>query len=413
MTGAEWADPGARLYGRDRELAWCGRLLAQLGAGRGGSLVVTGDPGLGRTALLRHLAGTFTGGTACYVPAVPPRGLRGGVLGQLYAGHPAGRLRSALLSAARSGPLLVCVDDLHLWPDSPRAALYAVARGLAAESAPVALILSVAAHRAAGLSEDLPVLRLAPLDDAAADALLERLLTDRAVPTDVGDGLLRADVRDGLLRADVREGLLQADDVREGLLGADVREGLLRAAGGSPLVLRELVAGLALRGGAVGSPGPATEFELRAAASPSPATAPRPDAAGTLSPAAEAPLVDPRTAQALRLVEAAERARLEGRPDRAARLLAPVRRLELPDWVTGQVELVHGLLELGDGPIADARASLLLAARRLADRDPAQALRAHLAAAEASWAMGDAAAYREALAPLITDARGAGADPEG
>ncbi|MER7175694.1 hypothetical protein ABT367_30175, partial [Streptomyces mesophilus] len=399
MTGAEWADPGDRLYGRDHELAWCGRLLAQLGAGRGGSSVVTGDPGLGRTALLRHLAGTFTGGTACYVPAVPPRDVRDGVLGQLYAGHPAGRLRSALLSAAGTRPLLVCVDDLHLWPDSPRAALHTVARGLAAEPAPVALILSVAAHRVAGLAGDLPVLRLGPLDDEAAGALLERLLADRPVPP-------------------------------------AVRRRLLDAAAGSPLVLQELVAGLEGAGrpgdppggrhpqaptgpapGEVVPPDTAAEPRLLASVPPEPATGSRPLAAGPrplaagprllaaephplaggrhplaggphplaagphplaggrLSPAPQDPPADDRIPQALRLVAAAERAWLEGWPERAVRLLAPVRRLALPDSVTGQAELVHGLVELGEGPIGDARASLLLAARRLAAHDPAQALR--------------------------------------
>ncbi|MBC9712160.1 helix-turn-helix domain-containing protein [Streptomyces sp. TRM66268-LWL] len=338
--------PGARLYGRGRELAWCERLLEQLGAGRGGALALTGDPGLGRTALLRHLAHVFTsrGGTARYAPAVPPRDVQDDVLGHLYAGHPAGRLRAALLSAAR--PLLVCVDDLHLWPEAPRRALQALGRGLADRPAPLALVLSVAAHRAAGLSEGLPVLRLAPLDDAAAAELLEQLLGDRPLPS-------------------------------------DVRDRMLGSAAGNPLALRELTATRAL----------ACAVEL-------------PAAAGGVSAAVEdASPSDRRTAQALRLVNAAEAAQLGGRPDRAARLLAPVRRLALPDAVTGRAALVHGLLEAGDGPVADARASLLLAARLLADHDPAQALRARLAAAEASWAMGDAAAYREALAPLTRGVR--------
>lgn len=43
-----------RLYGRSGELALLERLLTRLRAGRGGTLVLTGAPGLGRTALLRH-----------------------------------------------------------------------------------------------------------------------------------------------------------------------------------------------------------------------------------------------------------------------------------------------------------------------------------------------------------------------
>ncbi|WP_419999684.1 LuxR C-terminal-related transcriptional regulator [Streptomyces boninensis] len=68
------------------------------------------------------------------------------------------------------------------------------------------------------------------------------------------------------------------------------------------------------------------------------------------------------------------------------------------DPARGRSALGHGLLALRTGPVADARASLLLAARLLEeDGDHEGALRARLAAAEACWAMGDAAAYREVL----------------
>ncbi len=320
--------------------------------------MLTADPGLGRTALLRHLAGTFTGGTACFAPAVPPRHTPDKMLGELYAGHPAERLRSALLRVG--GPLLVCVDDLHLWPGSARAALHSVARGLAAEPAPIALVLSVAAHRATGLTDGLPVVRLTPLDDAAARALLEQHLDGRP-----------------------------SDPV--------VRERLLAAAGGSPLALRELAA--AADGAHAAGGASARDFAGEAA-----------DGSVVRGAGGEVPGVR-RIAQALRRVEAADRARLAGRTGRAARLLAPVRRLALPDAVTGRAELVHGLLEADTGPVADARASLLLAARLLAADDPDRALRARLAAAEASWAMGDATAYREALGPPTGQPpRAAGAD---
>ncbi len=345
--------------------------------------MLTGEPGLGRTALLRHLAGAFVGGVfaggvfaggaAYYAPVVPPR-LRDEVLGPLYAGHPADRLCAALLrAAAASGPLLVCVDDLHLWPAATRRALTIVARGLADGRAPVALFLSVAAHRSAAVPDDLPVLRLGPLDDTAADALLSRL----------------------------------------GVEPPGVRERLVRAAGGSPLVLRELAAGARdLRAGGARGVRAATGADRVRVGLPAPVAEPRTPAA-TPAPAPVPAPADRRVAQALRLVEAAERARLAGRPDRAARLLAPVRRLALPDEVTGRAELVHGLLEMGDGPVADARASLLLAARLLASHDPSQALRARLSAAEASWSMGDAAAYREALAPVVEGVGNAGVGVEG
>ncbi|MFI8997292.1 LuxR C-terminal-related transcriptional regulator [Streptomyces sp. NPDC053542] len=108
------------------------------------------------------------------------------------------------------------------------------------------------------------------------------------------------------------------------------------------------------------------------------------------------------TDRATRLTAAADHARLAGRPDRARALLAPVRELPAAAPVRGRAQLVHGLLSLRDGPVADAREELLLAAALLDPHDAAASLTARLAAMEAAWAMGDAAAYVEA----IDDGRG-------
>jgi DNA-binding CsgD family transcriptional regulator/tetratricopeptide (TPR) repeat protein len=70
---------------------------------------------------------------------------------------------------------------------------------------------------------------------------------------------------------------------------------------------------------------------------------------------------------------------------------------DLPEVLRGAAELVRGLLSLGDGPVADARETLLLAAELLAPHDSARSRAARLAAMEAAWAAGDAAAYVEAL----------------
>ncbi|MEU0785891.1 LuxR C-terminal-related transcriptional regulator [Streptomyces sp. NPDC006173] len=99
---------------------------------------------------------------------------------------------------------------------------------------------------------------------------------------------------------------------------------------------------------------------------------------------------------ALGLIDAAEQARLAGLPGRARELLARAGCEGAPDAVRGAAQLVHGQLGLQDGPVADAREVLLLAAELLA-ADPARALAARLAAMEAAWAMGDAAACLEAL----------------
>ncbi|MEU6546291.1 LuxR C-terminal-related transcriptional regulator [Streptomyces sp. NPDC046859] len=63
----------------------------------------------------------------------------------------------------------------------------------------------------------------------------------------------------------------------------------------------------------------------------------------------------------------------------------------------GRLELARGARQLFDGPVDDARESLLLAASLLAADAPAQAEAARMSAAEAAWAAGDIAACLSAL----------------
>ncbi|MGW7613420.1 LuxR C-terminal-related transcriptional regulator [Streptomyces sp. NPDC054766] len=101
--------------------------------------------------------------------------------------------------------------------------------------------------------------------------------------------------------------------------------------------------------------------------------------------------------RAVRLINAADQARLAGLPHRARELLASAGYEGPHGAVRGTAQLVSGQLALQNGPVADAREALLLAAELLAPVDPHRALAARLAAVEASWAMGDAAACVEAL----------------
>ncbi|MFJ6831220.1 LuxR C-terminal-related transcriptional regulator [Streptomyces sp. NPDC091209] len=101
--------------------------------------------------------------------------------------------------------------------------------------------------------------------------------------------------------------------------------------------------------------------------------------------------------RAVRLINAADQARLAGLPHRARELLAQAGCEGPHGAVRGAAQLVSGQLALQDGPVADAREALLLAAELLAPADADLALAARLAAVEASWAMGDAAACVEAL----------------
>ncbi|MFB7242886.1 LuxR C-terminal-related transcriptional regulator [Streptomyces populi] len=145
------------------------------------------------------------------------------------------------------------------------------------------------------------------------------------------------------------------------------------------------------------------------------AVAPAPDLGDALAAAAESPDGGPAHAErsaawarsaelavgagprAARLVDAADQARLAGLPHRARELLARAGCEGPHGAVRGAAQLVHGRLALQDGPVADAREALLLAAELLAPTDAHRALAARLAAVEASWTMGDATACAEAL----------------
>ncbi|MFZ3556875.1 LuxR C-terminal-related transcriptional regulator [Streptomyces sp. BH055] len=150
---------------------------------------------------------------------------------------------------------------------------------------------------------------------------------------------------------------------------------------------RQRSAGLLHRSLAAAYPDPALGAELAAAQD-----APHGERCTALAHAAR--LTDDPAVRAERLVAAADHARLAGRPHRARELLGQVGDLAGRDAVRGRAALVRGLLALRDGPVADARESLLLAARLCAE--PA-GLEARLGAAEAAWALGDARGYREAV----------------
>ncbi|WP_406836878.1 LuxR C-terminal-related transcriptional regulator [Streptomyces sp. AHU1] len=202
--------------------------------------------------------------------------------------------------------------------------------------------------------------------------------------------------------------------------------GLLRLAGGrvdlvDPRSARTLHAGVEparrraahrlLADAHAGSPGTLPVLFHRASA----AVAPAPDLGDALAAAAGLPDGGPAHAErsaawarsaelavgagarAVRLVEAADQARLAGLPRRARELLARAGCEGPHGAVRGAAQLVHGRLALQDGPVADAREALLLAAELLAPVDAHRAQAARLAAVEASWAMGDATACAEAL----------------
>ncbi|WP_406723698.1 helix-turn-helix transcriptional regulator [Streptomyces sp. GD-15H] len=170
----------------------------------GGAHVVTGEPGGGRTAFLEFAARSFRAGPVWHVRAGPARTPRphSGLRTLLRAAGRSVRLPAdgtadkvfldILREASARSPLLVCVDDAHLWDPASRAVLgRAAARVHAADGAHrVGLLLTVPGHRPVDPElAGLPVLDLAPLTPGAAAGLLHDL-TDGAVDPAVRDELV-------------------------------------------------------------------------------------------------------------------------------------------------------------------------------------------------------------------------------
>lgn len=225
----------------------------------GGVRVVTGEPGCGRTAFLEYAAGSFRAGPVWHVRAGPGRGapplsglhtlLRAAgrtvrVAGDGTAGE---ALFDVLRAAAGASPLLVCVDDAHLWDAVSRAALGQAAARVRAAGVRAGLLLTVPGHRPVDRElAALPVLRLDPL--APGDAA-------RVV-----------------------------DDVTGGAVDPGVREELVTAAEGNPALLLALIHRLspAQLGGRRALPRPLADGEVLTGVAGGCLTGVPPDRAGLL-----------------------------------------------------------------------------------------------------------------------------------
>ncbi|MFI1696686.1 ATP-binding protein [Streptomyces bobili] len=187
------------LHGRGEEMSVVDRLLAGCRAGRSGCLLITGDPGIGKTALLEYAASTADGlrivrstgieseahlpfaglhlllrpalDRTGALPAPQERALRGAF--GLAPTEPGDRMLvglavlSLLAEFADGGPVLCLVDDAQ-WLDRASAeALLFAARRLDAEG--VALIIGA---RTGFAVPGLPRLPLTGLDASAAAGLL-------------------------------------------------------------------------------------------------------------------------------------------------------------------------------------------------------------------------------------------------
>ena len=196
------------LYGRDTEQAVLRELLDGVRSGGSGALVVCGDPGIGKTALLAHAEtaglrvlrsfGVESEAELPYaglhlllhpvldrldaLPAVQAQALRG-ALGLASTGAPdqflVGLAVLSLLSElADDGPVLVVVDDAQWLDRASGEALLFAARRLGAEPVGVLFAARTGGFPAPGVPE-LSLRGLAPADAAA-------LLAEHATGLDAG-----------------------------------------------------------------------------------------------------------------------------------------------------------------------------------------------------------------------------------
>jgi DNA-binding CsgD family transcriptional regulator len=191
------------LIGRERECAEIATLLERARHGRGGSLVIRGEAGIGKTALLEYAAGLADGMTVLRAVGVDEEsdlafaglfGLLRPVLDRLgelvgtqataLAGalglEPASNHDRLLISAAVLGllavaaeecPVVCLIDDAH-WLDQPSAeAISFAARRLGADR--IAIVFGVRQGESRRFEgSGMPELVLTGLDEAAARALL-------------------------------------------------------------------------------------------------------------------------------------------------------------------------------------------------------------------------------------------------
>ncbi|GII54410.1 transcriptional regulator [Planotetraspora thailandica] len=225
------------LLGRDDERRQLGLLLGNARNGRGGSLLITGEPGIGKTALLEAATAAAAGLSMLrldgfesemtlpfagiqrltiplseHLPALPERQRQAiEVASGVAEGPPPDRflvglgVLGLLAAAAAETPVVCAVDDAHLLDQESLDVMAFVARRLAVE--PVAMLF--AARHEEGVSTRMggvPELALGGLDQESATALLSRSL---AAPVDPASAaaIARATGGNPLALIDLAEGL--------------------------------------------------------------------------------------------------------------------------------------------------------------------------------------------------------------
>ncbi|MFE1049022.1 AAA family ATPase [Streptomyces olivaceus] len=228
--GAATAAAPTELFGRREETAVLDGLLTRARGGSGGALVVWGEPGIGKSALLRHVHGRAAG--------------------FVRLSHSATRPESDLAFAGLHGLLRPLADRVELLATAQAAAVRA-ALGLSGEPTDRLVVGAAVLSLLCGLAERQPVLVVVDngqwLDEATALCLGFVARRVGAHPVVV----VLADHSDPAARpwegvADVRVDALSDESARQ-LLAAVApltdrarTRNMVREAGGNPLALHEL-----------------------------------------------------------------------------------------------------------------------------------------------------------------------------
>ncbi|MET7687770.1 AAA family ATPase [Streptomyces sp. NPDC005483] len=272
------ASRGARagLLGRESECKALDELVAGARAGRSGVLVLRGEPGIGKTELLRHLLGRATGCRTIRAAGVqsemelsyaglhqlcapllsgldqlpePQRDALGTAFGLRAGAAPdrflVGLATLSLIADAGGGQPLVCVVDDAQWLDMASAlTLEFVGRRLLAES--VVLVFAVREPSAGHTFGSLPELFLTGLIERDSRTLLDSVVTgpldervrDRIVAESRGNPLALLELPVGLTTAEMAAGFGRPD---ASPLSSQIEQGFLRRVQALPSETRRLL----------------------------------------------------------------------------------------------------------------------------------------------------------------------------
>jgi DNA-binding CsgD family transcriptional regulator/tetratricopeptide (TPR) repeat protein len=274
---ARLASSGSPLFGREAEVAVLDQLVAQIPE-RGGALILSGDPGLGKTAMLAVASAAASSKGVCVLRTAgaqsetglafaglhqllgpvlssldrlpgPQRDALSAAFGALDAAAPdpfliALAALNLLARAAERVPVLLVVDEAQ-WLDPPTAgALAFIARRVAAE--PIAVLFALRNGVASALdSAGLPELRLGGLSDEAAGELVDASAGDltpglrrRVLEIAAGNPLALLELPNALRLDDAGIGGLPAGPVS---LTSRLEHAFAQQASGLPAQTRDLL----------------------------------------------------------------------------------------------------------------------------------------------------------------------------